>query len=763
MNSPYTATAYRIPGRNNFAIKFRHPMKTESGRSGRQVCKGLGTDNEKEAKLLEQKMKDLLAKTEFHSVGARDEAARQFGDLIAEIFYSGLDPSGTNHRAIRRELLPLDEEERYAKTLLLGITGSGKTTLLRRLIGSDPERDRFPSTSVNRTTTCEIEVITGADDFSVAITFLSRHQTQQEVIESLSNAALKAIEGGSEQAVATELFEQSDLRFRLKYILGAWDTDSSDEEDAFAFGDAESPAHGKRRAGGQSEVMKTAVHRIQSIAAAARKQVEKSRGAFASLGGGALDDVIDEAHSLATETDEFLDLVNELMEEIARRFVGIGRVKPVKSSTGWWDACTVSMPANERDEFIKIVRSFCGTAKDQWGSLLTPLVTGIRVRGPFRPAWVPDGEDYRHVFIDTEGLLHARMTADVPDELTSLFSEVDNVLLVESAKNALHSPAAGKVFEAVSSTGHIAKFALLFTHMDTVSGDNLTTAASKREHVFGGVRNILDNQVAKTVSRDSARRLAEQLETNTFYFAYLDSNRYPTSDPDKVSHFESRLGSEFGRLVEHLAARQALKLQPALPKYSFERFGIAVREASLLFQDEWDARLGYRRVEGFDTAKWQSIKAMARRLAEGWFDGYKLWPVGTLTAKTRNVLTRFLEAPLDWVEPPGKVLSDDEKTAIIDRIKEKVDMLLKELSSSRLWKTPQARWQEAYQRPIGVSGGTGIRRHLVHQIFGLQVPVPEVSSDRWTDEWISEIKNIVERAIEIVKEEQNLRKKPARA
>lgn len=762
MNSPYTARAYRIPGRNNFSIAFRHPMKTDNGRSGRKVCKGLGTDNEQEAKRLEQKMNDLLTKSEFHSVGARDEAARQFGGLIAEIFYSGLDPTVTDHRAMRKELLPLIEEDRYARTLLLGITGSGKTTLLRRLIGSDPERDRFPPTSVNRTTTCEIEVITGADDFSAAITFLSRHQTQQEVIESLSNAALKAIEGGSEQAVAIELFEQSDLRFRLKYILGAWDTEPSEEEDAFAFGDTESHAHGKPRARGQSEFMKTAVQRIRSIAVSARKQVEETRGAFASLGGSALDDVIDEAHSLATEADEFLDLVNELMEEIVQRFAGIDCGKPAKSSTGWWDAWTLSMPAKGRDEFIKIVRSFCGTAKDQWGSLLTPLVTGIRVRGPFRPAWVPDGDAYRHVFIDTEGLRHARMTSDVPDELTSLFSEVDNVMLVESAKNALSSPAAGKVFEAVSSTGHIGKFALLFTHMDTVSGDNLTTAASKREHVFGGVRNILDNQVARTVSRDSARRLAEQLQTNTFYFAYLDSNRYPTSAPDKVINFESRLGSEFGRLVEHLAERHALKLQPAWPRYSFERFGIAVREASLLFQDEWDARLGYRRVEGFDVAKWQSIKAMARRLAEGWFDGYKLWPVGTLTAKTRNVLTRFLETPLDW-EPPGKNLSDDEKAAIIDRIKEKVDMLLKELSSSRLWKVPQARWQEAYQRPIGVSGGTSIRRHLVHQIFGLQVPVPEVSSDRWTDDWITEIKNIVERAIEIVKEEQKPQKKAARA
>jgi len=294
--------------------------------------------------------------------------------------------------------------------------------------------------------------------------------------------------------------------------------------------------------------------------------------------------------------------------------------------------------------------------------------------------------------------------------------------------------------------------------MDTVSGDNLSTAASKREHVFGGVRNVLDNQVARIVSRDAARRLAAHLETNTFYFAYLDSKRYPTTDEGSVAKFESRLGGELWRLTEHLVARQAIKLQPAWPKYSRERFGIAVREASVLFREEWDARLGYKRVADYELAAWQSIKALAHHLAEGWFGRSKLRPIDTLTAKTRNVLAKLLEAPSGWEVPPGKQLNDDEKAAIIDRIKQEVDKMLKELSKTRLWKDPQAKWQDAYQRPIGVVGGTRIRRHLVHDILGLQVPVPEVSGDSWTDEWIDEIKSIIERAVEIVKSQQKAQK-----
>lgn len=758
MNSPYTARAYRNPGRRSFVVTFRHPLKTENGRPGRKVCKGLGTDDETKAREMEKQVNALLGRPELHSLAGREEAARTFDPAVVEIFYGHFDPVVTSHRAVRERLmeLPTLEKGGYVRTLFLGITGAGKTTLLRRLIGSDAEHDRFPSTSVNRTTTCEIEVITGAKDFSAAITFLSRHQTEQEVIESLSAAVIKAIQGGTDQAVATELLEQSDMRFRLKYILGGWDDEKADEDDMFSFEASENHSPRNQRPTGRPKFIGMTLERIRAIGVAARKDLESSRGELSALTGSALDDAIDEAQSIATETDDFLDLVNDVMDEIAERFASVTGGKPVKSSTGWWDAWTLTMPSQQRDDFINAVRGFCGTSKDQWGRLLTPLVTGIRVRGPFRPEWVPEGEEYRHVFIDTEGLLHARMTADVPDELTLLFNEVDNVLLVESAKNALTSPVAGKVFEAMGSAGYTSKFALLFTHMDTVSGDNLTTAASKREHVFGGVRNVLDNQVARIVSRDAARRLATHLETNnTFYFAYLDPNRYPRKDKEGVAHFESRLGDQLWRLTEHLFNRQAVRLQPAWPKYSFERFGIAVREASLLFQDEWDARLGYKRVADIESAAWQSIKAMTRRLADNWPGGYKIWPITTLTAKTRNVLNRFLEAPLEW-EPSGKKLSDDEKAAIIDRLKQEVDKLLKELSETRLWKDPHKKWQDAY-RPTG-AGSTRVRRHLVHDIFGLQVPVPEVSSDRWTDEWIADIKNIVEKAIEKVRAAEKAQK-----
>src|SRR5690606_14578969 len=99
--------------------------------------------------------------------------------------------------------------------------------------------------------------------------------------------------------------------------------------------------------------------------------------------------------------------------------------------------------------------------------------------------------------------------------------------------------------------------------------------------------------------------------------------------------------------TSHLAARATPEqLKPTIPIYSFESLALAVREASVAFQEVWDARLGYKRVEGIAPASWQGIKAMSRRYAEGWFDAYWLRPIDTLIAQTRNVLTRFLENPL---------------------------------------------------------------------------------------------------------------------
>jgi GTPase Era involved in 16S rRNA processing len=744
----YKARKIKNAGRNFYSVAFRHPRKQERGKPGRQVCKGLGTDDEAEADKLVADLNKLLATPDLHALASVQEARRQGIDpRIIEIFYEGMEATNMNHRDLRDQMLPFPAG--HTQNLLMGITGSGKSTLLRRLIGSTT--DRFPATSINRTTTCQLEIVTGAQDYTAAVTFLSQHQAQQEVVESLSAAVLKSVKGEKDGRVMNELLEQSDMRFRLKYILGDWEDEESDDEFVVMSEAEEEDTDGTTAdQKAQRAFLEKLLKQIRRIGEAARATVEPILGKLDELIGDDLDYALDEIQEAAEQSDDFLDMVSEVMAEIRHRFDEITEGKYTKSSTGWPSAWKGTAAADGKKDFLKVIRKFIGNSKPQWGTLLTPLVNGVRVQGPFRPEWA--AAKYDHVFIDTEGLLHGRANADVPAELTELFKMVDSIVLVESAKNALSSPAAAKAFEAVASTGYTKSFALVFTHMDHASGEDLRDGKAKKEKVFGGVRNVLDNQIAKTLSRDAARHLETQLQTNTFYFAHLDG-KFPTKDEVQITKFEKRLGRQLLEFAVCLAARKQPDLRlPGYPKYSMRSLGLAVREASLAFIESWEAKLGFKYVDGETTVPWQSLKALSHRYAEGWLrDGFWLRPIDQLTANLRNVLTKFLDNPIEW---GGQPVTDEEKLVILDGLKQRITEPLAGIAEERLRKLPMVEWQAAYG--LRGKGTTVTRRHNVRSIFQAQIPVPESRSDRASELWMEEIEKVVTSVVEQLQKEAEL-------
>ena len=112
-------------------------------------------------------------------------------------------------------------EDGYARVMLVGSTGAGKTTLLRHFIGSDHNRDRFPSTSTAKTTTADIEIVTAAAPFKAAITFMSEAEIRFSVGECLEEACLAAVRGRDDMRIANALLEHPEQRFRLSYPLGS--------------------------------------------------------------------------------------------------------------------------------------------------------------------------------------------------------------------------------------------------------------------------------------------------------------------------------------------------------------------------------------------------------------------------------------------------------------------------------------------------------------------------------------------------------------
>jgi hypothetical protein len=143
----YTASKSPSKDRPGFNITFRHPLRKDSkGKVGLKVRRGLGTTEVAEADRLVAQMNELLADESWWNISRYVDALQKFDKVIVDAFYDGLQASvAADSTALRDSFIHVpDRTEGYARALFVGTTGAGKTSLLRHLIGSDPDRDRFP-------------------------------------------------------------------------------------------------------------------------------------------------------------------------------------------------------------------------------------------------------------------------------------------------------------------------------------------------------------------------------------------------------------------------------------------------------------------------------------------------------------------------------------------------------------------------------------------------------------------------------------------
>lgn len=745
MAQSYKATAKQNPGRKSWLVEFRHPLRNDANnKPGKKVRKGLGTDIEQEAQRLVEQLNKLLSDESLWSVGAQSEALKTYDEIVVEIFYGEIAPRTRSSRDLRDKLLPLPgRNEGYARIALMGVPGAGKTTLVRQLMGTNPDTERFPSTSVNRTTTFPTEVALRDGPYKAVVTFMSEHETRFEIEESISAAIVEAVEG-DERRIARALLEKSDMRFRLKYLLGdyvvgaeaefdPYDDDAGDGdsvEDESAANAAVSQEEKTR----QLQVLTTYINRIAGLTQRLKVELETHQGAIAEMSSEDRSAALDLIEEQASASDEFVELVSDILDELRTKFARVPDGKFEKTTTGWPNAWHVESSADERSSFLQAVRFFSGISHQLWGSLLTPLVNGMRVVGPFKPQW--GDQDARLVLIDTEGLGHkANATADLPEQVLELLHEVDVVLLVDSAKNGMTNFAAGKALEGVVNTGHTRKLAVVFTHMDAVKGENLKGQA-KLDHVFGGLRNVVENQLAKNVSAEAGRYLLDHLSNSTFYVGRIDEADPKPAKPELV------------KLLTYLSAAQPPVFEPvAFPEYSHDNLVLAVQEAAREFRQQWQGTLGLAPHPEFKPRAWQTIKALSRRYAEGWDDGFVLRPTSNLLAALSAAVSRFLESPIGWTGNPTL----EQKRETIDRIKTAVTKKLPALSARRLREQPQPIWQEAYS--LRGTGSTFERKMRIEGIYERWVPVPDARGDRVVFEFLNEVKDVVIAAVDGVEQE----------
>ena len=174
---------------------------------------------------------------------------------------------------------------------------------------------------------------------------------------------------------------------------------------------------------------------------------------------------------------------------------------------------------------------------------------------------------------------------------------------------------------------------------------------------------------------------------------------------------------------------------------------LAIQEAAQDFRKPWRAWLGIEPMADLRPYPWQSQKAMSRRYAEGWDDGYHLRPVSNLLGALQRAVSRFLETPLEWTGSP----TEGQKREVLEKMKASVTPELAALCRRLLREVPQPQWQTAYA--LRGTGSTFDRRMQIEAIYERRVPIPHSTSGKEAQDFIDEIARVVLGAVERVEEE----------
>ena len=734
--------------RPGWSVTFRHPLRHDTrGKLGLKMRRGLGTTDEAEADRLVAEMNVLLADSSYWNTSRRADAERTYSKVIVDAFYDEIKAGAQDPESLRDEMIALpSNEDGYSRVLFVGTTGAGKTSLLRQLIDSDPNEDRFPSTAPAKTTIADIEVVQGDGNYQAVVTFFTEFQIRASVEECILDACSAARAKAPYEKIAERFLNHRDQKFRLSYVLGGWDkSDQSEDCDEFSFD--EEPEDTKNvqefltvdERTEQREVIEDIIDRITQLSAEALEHLLSDLGIESekseSADHEATEELIEEnLEAYLNEEKGFHDLVHDVLERVRERCDLVTEGTLERHHSGWpkrwwFETC-------DRVQFIRQIRWFSSNYWPQFGRLLTPLVCGIRVKGPLYPRFTETPP--RLVLIDGQGLGHTPdSTASVTTHITKRFDRVDVILLVDNAKQPMQA-APLSVLRSVASSGHSGKLAVAFTHFDQIEGANLRKVEDKRSHVMQSVINAISNR--NVLSASEARSIECDIDKRCFMLGGIDRNleRLPERAADFVR----------GQLLELIRFfKDAILLPPppkACPLYDPTGISFAVQDAVSKFQVPWLARLGLSIYGGVRKEHWTRVKALNRRIANELDVEYDtLRPVADLVARLTESVSRFLDQPIDWNREPE---DEQERYVAIAQVRRAVSTEMHELARRRLLEDHLMEWREAYD--FRGRGSTNERAHKIRGIYDKAAPIPDAIMPPTSREFLREVRRIVTVAIE---------------
>lgn len=716
----YTASKTRS-GRPGWSVTFKHPKRSDSrGRPGLKIRRGLKTQDDEQADRIVADINLLLSDESWWSLDRRKEAEIRFHPIAVGAFFDGMEAGKLNSWERREQHVPLPgRDEGYSRVMLAGTTGAGKTTLLRHIIGCGHRADRFPSTSTARTTTADFEIITeDCSLFEAVVTFMPEHEVRAHIDECLEEACLRAIQGDDDARIISALLSHHEQRFRLSYVLGGWTQKETEERDTdfeFEDGNAETDDIDPSEVTTSEEIrrnralLESFLSRIRAVARQVGDIVSRELGDLS-----ALDNTEDKACWLELfadtlyENEDFVQLTLDILDEVESRFSSIEDGDFHRSSTGWPELWAFS--TDDRSSFLKQIRWFSSNHHQQFGRLLTPLVDGVRVKGPFFPSLEELRVAPRLVLLDGEGIGHAAKSAtSVSTRVTRRFAQADLILLVDNAEQPMQA-APLELLRSIGTSGNSSKLAVAFTHFDLVKGANLGNHELKCEHVLNSVRNGLAS-LKQTVGAAVATMLEKRIESAAYFLGGLD--REIQNVP---RGFRNQLQGLIQLMQDSGAPAEPLDLSPI---YSGEGLELALRDAIEGFQRPWRARLGLAYHDGISKEHWTRVKALSRRFAMAWSNEYNnMRPVADLIARLQENISQWLENPTAWNRQPK---DEQEQDLALSLIRQTVFAAVHDLAEERLSELHRTDWSRAYD--YAGRGSTVDRAHEIEEIYSDAAPI----------------------------------------
>ena len=686
----YTASCKPSKGNKGFTVTFRHPVvRDKDNKYGLKIHKGLGTRDVEVAQKLVEELNVLLANEEYWEVSKKSTALNRFNEFIVEMFYGPMEALLiTESDLLSRIELP-GREEGYKYGLLLGPSGVGKTTLLRAICGTT--KYKFPSTSTGRTTTCNQEIVCGDyEEYEAIVSFMSKDMFSQYTIECIEEACRYTIEAMlngrtvTDAEVAKRLFNHKDLIIRLSYILGEYVAE--DEFSEFDECDNETTEEGSNE---MQQIFQDYIDNIRDICSSLISTDEQF-------------DVNNYAYE---ENEMVLLLCDDIVSEVQKRFASLTGGEVVSSTGRWINGYYIK--TGDKKRFFELVKKFSSNNKYEWGTLLSPLVKTIRIRGDFRPDFC--SEPLKLVLFDGKGLGHSTSVSSVPTEVMEKYRSVDAILLVDDATKPLMDNAKLAIKDVIYS-GYADRILMCYTHIDEMKGDNFVKTQDKVNHVSAALATYLSELRKQNVNVFSSVEEHEIL-SSCFYFSELDNEDVSMMSRKQILKVLGVIKDRF---------RNKVTFEDVVITYDKMTLYHHLQNALEQFRTEWGDILGYPYTTN-KTEHWSRIKALARRLAYFNQDHYnhELQPLADLARCIKEELNVYLNKPMNV-----QVLevTDEKVISKINYMKGLMNDSFLEFIRSELWKKEGRleKWRAAYSH--AGRGSTFERAVDINSIFDLGAP-----------------------------------------